>query len=48
MTGHQKGVIINMIMKEVKTAEKTTNGCCVITLNTNIKMKQVNTTCIYC
>ncbi len=47
-TGHRKGVIINMTVKEVKTAEKTTRGCRVIRVSTNIKMKQVNTTCIYC
>ncbi|KAM7390925.1 hypothetical protein PAMA_008906 [Pampus argenteus] len=29
-TGHRKGIIINMTVKEVKTAEKTTRGCRVI------------------
>ncbi len=47
-TGHRKGVIINMSVKEVKTAEKTTRGHRVIRVSTNIKMKQVNTTCICC
>lgn len=47
-TGHRKGVIINMTVKEVKTAEKTTRGCRVIRVSTNMKMKQVNTTWMYC
>lgn len=46
-TGHRKGVITNMTVKEVKTAEKITRGYRVIRVSTNIKMKQVNTTCIY-
>lgn len=37
-----------MTVKEVKTAEKTARGCRVIRLSTNIRMKEVNTTCIYC
>ena len=43
VTGHRKGVVINMTTKEVKEAEKTKQGARIIRVSANITTKAERT-----